>query len=258
MEGGMISSDYDADLPFLAELEQRVRSYAEQTAAVDVHAVAESRVANAGGGSAGRIKPVVKSRRRARVPLGRMTRRTATLTGLLCLLAATALGAGSIFLGGGTARSPSVVVHQGPFVDLANGSAGSDRWGVRIYQRNRDVCRAFVLIEQQAVARCQPEPGPSAAQATLAVSATHSFVFGVAGARVASVLVRSGGSSKGAVTHPLPASARRATGMTGADRYFVISLIRPPEGNGEPLARVVALDSNGDTLGAPETLRREG
>jgi hypothetical protein len=215
------AAHYDPELPFLADLEEQVRAHAERA-----------------------IRPPRRSRRPHPVAL-RMTRRTAVLVGLLCLLAATAFGARAVFSGG----SPSpAAVHQGAFVLVEDGQTGEDRWTLRLYTRGGELCRALVVLDQTASSRCAPAPAPETVGVMSAASARRRYVFGVAGARVDAIRVRAGASQLTVATHALSERQARAAGASSATRYFLAILTRPL-GRPDPPAIVTGLDAAHRRLG---------
>jgi hypothetical protein len=230
----MSAANYDPELPFLAELEQRVHDYAEETAS--------SRLERASSLGAGAAAPARRSR------LVRMTRRTAVLAALLCLLAATALGTRAAFFD--TAPNP-IAVQQGPFVLVASGHASSDRWTLRLYTRDRELCRALVVLDEQASSRCAPAPSARALSVTSAASALHLYVFGVTGDGVRAVAVSAGTASRTVATATLSNAQRHAGGITGAVRYFLVVLPLPLD-SADPTASVTGLDAAHRRLDGPQ------
>jgi hypothetical protein len=223
----MNAAHYDPELPFLADLEKHVRAHAEQT-------LRASRASAQSLSSTPHVWPWG--------PLAaRMTRRTAILVGLLCLLAASALGARNVFFT--TSESP-VVVHQGALVVVARGHEGGEQWTLRLYTRDGQLCRALAVVGEAEASRCAPSPAASKLAVTSVSSARKSYIFGVAGRRVRAVRVHSGHTTLTVETHTPGGRRAHLAGLSSSSRYFVASLQRPL-GNGDPTALVTGVDAAG-------------
>jgi hypothetical protein len=229
----MSAAHYDPELPFLAELEQHVRARAQQS----------ERRRNATTQA-----PATSPRLSAFSPLAaRMTRRTAILVGLLCLIGATALAAGTgLFT---TAQSP-VVNHQGAFVPVASGHDGGEHWTLRLYIRNGQLCRTLVVSGQAEASRCAPNPAAGSIGVTSLLGAQHSYLFGVAGSHVRAVRVRADSSTLTVKTRAIGGERARAAGLPSSARYFVAILTRPL-GAEDPLALLSALGIAHRQIGKP-------
>jgi hypothetical protein len=226
---------YDPELPFLADLEKRVRAYAER---------AETLTTPSGDA----VAPKQRRRTPRRLPL-RAARRTAVLVTLLCLLAATAFGTRAAFFT--SAQSP-IQPHQSRFVALAHGRAGADRWTLRLYARGGQVCSELNVVAQQASSRCVPPPGKTALAASGLTSVARAYVFGTTGARVDTVTVRAGGAPLDIATHPLGKSAR-ALGVPASTRYFV-AVLQPRSGRSARRATLTGRDRVHAPLGRPSVV----
>lgn len=222
---------YDPELPFLVELEGRVRALAEGASTAKVE-----RTPSPG-------RPRLRSLRPRAV---RMTRRTAILAFLLCLAGATAFGARVVLFSPSAERGSSMA----PLL-LARGRQADEAWTLRLYARDGVLCRALIVIAQEAASRCQPAPAPHGIEVTNLVSAHRRYLFGVAGRNVRSVAVRVGPISRVAPTFALPrsksASAQRVAGST---RYYLLVLARPL-GAPDPAAVVTGLDGARARVGDP-------
>ncbi len=219
----MNAAHYDPELPFLSELEQHVRARAQQ---------GERRR------NATTQAPTTGPQLSAFSPVAaRMTRRTAILVGLLCLIGATALAAGTGFFTG--AQSP-VIDSQGAFVPVASGHDGDEHWTLRLYIRNDQLCRMLVISGQAEASRCAPNPAAGNIGVTSLLSAQHSYLFGVAGSHVRAVRVRAGSSTLTVETRAIGGERARAAGLPSSARYFVAALTRPL-GTEDPLVLLSAL-----------------
>jgi hypothetical protein len=185
-----------------------------------------------------------------------MTRRTAILVGLLCLLGASAFGARAVFSGG----SPSpTTVRQGAFVRVAGGQAGEDRWTLRLYTRDGQLCRALVVLDQAESSRCAPVPGANTLGVTSLTSARRRYVFGVVGGRIAAVRVRAGAAALTVPTHALGDPGfgpTRPPGLAPATRYFIAILPRA-SGRHESPALATGLDGANGQVGRSRILCAE-
>jgi hypothetical protein len=231
------AAHYDPELPFLEKLEWHVRARAEHEAREARARPANPRAARISARAGG---PLILGARAARI-----TRRTAILVGLLCLIAATALAAGTgLFTPG---QSP-VVNHQGAFVLVASGHDGIDDWTLDLYVRNGQLCRALAVSGQAEASRCAPDPAVGAIGASGLQGAQHSYLFGVAGARVQAVRVRAGSVSLTVKTGALGGERARAAGLPSSARYFVAVLSRPL-GGADPVAKLTALGAANRRVG---------
>jgi len=259
---------YDPELPFLYALEREIARRAHRAYETREHQrlralreQARTRRGGAGaplGASAGtgarrRGGKADGARRRSLAPAGvRMARRSLTLVALLCLIGASAYGAGRIFSGG--APSPAAVT-QSAFVRVAGGDSGPDRWSLRVYLRGDELCRVLVVADAES-SRCSAPPDSHSLGVTSVVSPTRRYVYGIAGVAVARVSVHAGSAHASAPTRPLGAAAA-AVGLSRRERWFVVILPRPV-GEPDPSATVQAVDAAGNPLGAPVSDCAEG
>lgn len=230
------TAPYDPELPFLVDLEQSVREYAV-------------RAQTAGAQPERAAHPPAQRRRRAGRPVpGRAIRRTAILAALLCLLGATAYGTRvALFTKAPSPSTPS----QTRQLTVADGQAGGDRWTLRVYARGGQLCGELDVLAQQVSSRCAPPPAASALELGTVVSATHVYVFGIAGAGVDAIAVRVGATTDEVPTRTLGGRGAQI-GATPSTRYFAAVMRRGP-GRLQQTATATALDVRRDALGAPQT-----
>jgi len=225
---------YDPELPFLLDLERQLRLRAEHAARRPAASPRQPRRAE---------------RSSLRVTMrGRMVRRTAILGGLLCLLAASALGARSVL---STTTPSPLAVRQGAFVLVASGARGRDSWTLRLYERGGQLCRAFVVAGAEESSRCAPAPSRDSLGVSTLESARYGYLFGVTGLHVHAVGVRIGASMLTVATRPLAGARAAAAGLPHSARYFVAIATRLP-GAEEPPASVTALDPRHRPLGGTQ------
>jgi hypothetical protein len=228
----MSTTGYDPELSFLAELERRVHDYAaqaERSLPARPRAVAVER----------RARPFAPV-------LARMTRRTAILAGLLCLLAATAFGARAVLF----APAPNpLTAGRGTFVPIIKGTSGTDEWSLRLYTSAGQLCRVLTVLPQEVASNCAPAPASGALGVSEVTSILHRFVFGISGGQVRAVDVNAGATQLTRPTRPLDGSQARALGVPRATRYFVAVLSRPL-GEHDPPAFVSGLDAAGRRVGS--------
>jgi hypothetical protein len=238
MEGRMNASGYDPELPFLAELEHRVRAYAEYLDRPMPSLDRQMPLA--------RPAPLRQPRSRAtRAVAARVSRRVAVLATLVCLLGASAFGARAVFF----QSSPNLLaVHQSAFVAVAHGRDGDDQWTMRLYTRDGELCRELTVLPQEASSGCAPAPAPYAMASGGAISILHRFLFGVTGTDVRTVLVSVGDSHLALQTHPLDRAQARTLGVADSTRFFVGALGRPL-GYPDPPAFLSGLDADGRRVG---------
>jgi len=250
-------SAYDPELDFLVKLEREVTRRA--TAAYEMRARAERAKARRSAGK--RDRDAVAAERRAargghgalragsrrgdglRLTGGRVARRSLTLVALLCLIGASAFGAGRIL---DATRSSPADPHRSALVAVASGRSGSDRWSLGVYKRGGELCRVLVVADGE-YSRCSLPPRSRGLAAASALSPTRRYVYGVSGQSVARVLV-SAGEQAGAV-------ATRAIGpsdgvLPRGTRWFVAVLTRPT-GEPDPRALVRAVSAEDRPLGRP-------
>jgi hypothetical protein len=241
-------SAYDPELPFLVALEREIHRAALRTARQG-RAPGRARTATAPLTGEG-VWQRQRERRGAHLRLAgvsRISRRSLTLVALLCLVGASAFGAREIFSGGN--RNPAVV-RQGPPVLAATGRVGSDRWSLRMYRRDAEMCSELAVAETEA-SRCAPTPRPEALTVTSTVSPLRRYVFGVAGAMVAQVSIRVGKSRRLVATRAMTAEQIHV-GLPADTRWFLVNLARPA-GASDPPAFTRGLDSKGHVLDGVQT-----
>jgi hypothetical protein len=221
---------YDPELPFLAELESRVTARAQRAEAE------RSRAAIHRAGPA-RPRPVAPL-------LARMTRRTAILAVLLCVAGATAFGAGS----GLFSSAPRQAQPRSTPVLNAHGAQDGEAWTLSLYAREGRLCRALVVLAQEAASRCEPAPKSAGLDATSLASARRRYVFGVTGTQVRAVDVR-----LGAERRIVPTLGVRSHGHSAATRYFIVIFGRPL-GRPDPPALVTAVDAARDPVGSTRAI----
>jgi hypothetical protein len=214
---------YDPELPFLEALEREVHRSALRAAHLHTRTHARRVERSEPGG------------------ISRIARRSLTLVALICLIGASAFGAGEIL--SGSAPNPNVV-RQGPLVTVASGHAGADAWSLRLYRRDADLCRVLVVAENES-SHCAPAPRAQSLAATSVVSPLRRYVFGVSGNDVAQVSVSVGSSTQTVATHALHVGA---AGLSRGVRWFMAVLDRPA-GASNPPAVVRGIDTEHRALG---------
>jgi len=207
----MSSTPYDPGLPFLAELEGRVHDFAK------AHLETATQTARSP------IPRTPAPRRARRSSPARLVRRTAILVALLCLLGASAFGAGAVLFTG--ALNPPAP-HQSRSVTIANGFSGSTHWSLRVYTRAGQVCSELIILSQQEVSRCAPRPADAALESTGLAGITHSYLFGLVGSRVRNVDVAAGRDSATVATRAL--GKRSHLDIPASTRWFIAVVPRSP------------------------------
>lgn len=234
----MSTTHYDPDLPFLAELEQRVRAAAEESERA--HRASRRAASAAASASAKpRMRPMGRT-------AARITRRTAILVALLCLVGATAFGARSVLFS--SAPSP-LTAGTGSFVSVASGRYGSDVWSMRLYTHAGELCRVLTVLPQEEASGCAPAPSSGVLNVSDVTSILRRYVFGVAGASVRSVSVHAGENVLMLPTHALDAGQARTLGVPPSTRYFM-GVLRRPLDEPDPPAFVTGLSAARRRLGA--------
>jgi hypothetical protein len=198
------------------------------------------------------------SRRGSLRPLGRrVARRSLTLVALLCLIGASAFGAGRLL----TADGPNPAdPRQSAFVQVAEGRSGPDSFSLRLYLRGGELCRALLVADTES-SRCSPRPASDRLGVTSVVSPTRRYVYGVTGARIARVEVRAGEQTSTVYTRPTAAAGETARVLPPGSRWF-LAVLRRPTGEPDPRALVQGLGTDGraltpavsDCAEAPESL----
>lgn len=217
----MTAAHYDPELPFLADLEKHIRARAEQAEQTRARTAQQT----------GHLL--------AMSPLAiRMTRRVPILAGLLLFLAATALGARSLFFNSDH-RNP-LSNRQGASVLVAHALEGGDSWALRLYTRNGQLCRALIVSAQAESSRCASPPRTTQISVSSLQSAQHGYVFGVAGVRVSAVRVSTRQAGVTVATHAVAPAQALAAGLPKSTRFYLAILTRPSSSE-DPPATVTAL-----------------
>ena len=244
---------YDPELPFLYELEREVRRMAWQAARNGrscVRGGAPGKPLQADRGLVGAATGPDSSehggqtrKRRGGLPRtgSRVARRAFVLVALLCLIGASAYGAGHIFA---TAPNPTIV-RRSAFVPVAGGRerTNSDDWSLRLYMRGGELCRVLVVGENES-SRCSMPFGADTFGVTSMVSPTRRYFYGIAGPAVERVEIHAGGLAANVSTQPAPTALARAAGLPRGARWFVAILGRPV-GEPDPPAHVLGIGARG-------------
>jgi hypothetical protein len=246
---------YDPELPFLYELEREVKRLAQQAAGhgrSGAHGEIPSKRLPARFDSAHPVAalatpgPSGHAERRPEHRVGqsrtrtssRVARRTLVLVALLCLVGASAFGAGHILSG---APNPTIV-HRSAFVPVAKGregaseTRGGDSWSLKLYMRGGELCRVLVVGEAES-SRCSAPPGAHTLGVTSVISPTRRYFYGVVGPAVARVEVHAGELASSVSTHSSPPALARAAGLPRGARWFV-AIVGRPVGEPDPPAHV--------------------
>jgi hypothetical protein len=246
---------YDPELGFLKSLEREIKrsalratgrqeiSAGRQEITAGRHVPRRSPSSRAGHAEA----EVVRGRQRRGSQLrgvSRIVRRSLALVALICLVGASAFGAREIFSG---SESNPAVAHQGPFALVTSGRASSDRWSLRLYRRETDLCGVLVVGESES-SRCTPAPQQRSLAVTSLVSPSRRYVFGIAGSAVAEVTVRMDDSALTVATRAPDTTTIRVAGLPGNARWFLASLPRQSGSSGS-IALVRGLDGKHHPLG---------
>jgi len=239
---------YDPELPFLKSLERDIRRSALRAARRHELSSRPDLSSPSPTSSTSHAEAGAWHGRQRRGPqlqgVSRVARRSLTLVALICLIAASAFGAREIF--SGSASSPAVV-RQGPFALVASGKASSDRWSLRLYRREADLCGVLVVGESES-SHCTSVPGQQSLTVTSLVSPSRRYVFGVTGGAVAEVTVHADGSTLAVATHVPAATAIRIAGLPAGAHWFLASVPRQA-GASESAALVRGLDGEHRPLG---------
>ena len=225
---------YDLDLPILAELEQAWYAAAQRaTAPVDA---LEPTV-----GVARRARRRVAARRAA---ANRIARRAVVLTGLGCLVAASAVATRSLV--DTSDRDPTL--RTSATARLAEGTIDGQTWQLSGYRRDEQLCYDLIAAGRVATA-CQPPPTTRELQVDGTLAPLTRIVIGYAGSEIARVRVVEGHQHVVVSTQPLSSIARASAARLPRDlRWFVATL---PRGAGAPSragAHVVGYDRGGRRL----------
>jgi hypothetical protein len=239
---------YDPELPFLYELEREVRRRAIEAAHSHGRQRSPASSANAdltSDPAHRRSGPTPTMTRRTGMgerhqARSRLLRRSLTLVALLCLIGASAFGAGDVL----SNRAPNpAAVNQSAFIRVAGGRAGPDTWSLRLYVRNGEICRVL-LVAEAASSRCSSVPSARTLGVTSVVSPTRRYLYGVSGAAVTRVAIHAGQATVSVPTHALPVATTRAARLPAGVHWFVAVLHRPV-GEPDPQALVRGSSSTG-------------
>lgn len=194
---------YDPELPILAELES-----AWHTAAARVTTPERATPSAAPAPVRSRTRP---RREPWRAVAARGARRAGLLTGLGCLVAASAVATRSLV----APPAPDPTLRTGATVRLAAGRLDGQPWFLDAYRRDRQLCHDLLAGRQVATA-CAAPPPRRGLQVDGTRTATTRVVVGYAGASVARVRLRGEGHDVVVPTHPLPAAASASAGRATA------------------------------------------
>lgn len=241
---------HDPELRFLEVLDREVRLKAERAADLRQQRLQPVLATQRLRGAQTRVAlpaPNARAKRgeASRLAL-RMGRRSLTLMALLCLLGATAYGAGLVL--SNAPRNP-LVQGRGAFALVASGGAGDAAWKLRLYTRGGELCRALSVAETESSA-CAERPSAARVQASSAASPSHRYVFGVTGGKVLGVRVRAGDQTQTLATLAPSAGLRRRAGLPARVRFYVV-VLRDMAASSNRAALVQALGVNGLSLGGP-------
>jgi hypothetical protein len=213
--------DLDPQLPFLAALERSLahdadRIYREHASA------ARARTGRRG------LRPAVTA--------GRVSRRAATLTGLLITVAASAWGASTIVGNHGGAVRSELTTEP---LTVATGAAGPEHWSLQVWRSHGALCTELLVANEEQSA-CGPTPHANQLTALTVTSPTRRYVFGLAPADIAAVDVDASGTAV-VRTHAMPAVSQSAPATRA--RWFLTSVGRSPERSQAPVRVTPAADS---------------
>jgi hypothetical protein len=259
---------YDAELPILAELEGAWRAAAIR--AIEAPADAASAATAARGPrrlapatasalpaperSAAAQRPrrehdVLRTRRGAsahRFDAGRVARRVGVLTGLTCLLAASAVAMRSLV----SDDAPDPTQRTSATVRLASGTVDGSRWFLDAYRRGSETCYDLIAAGRLATA-CEEAPGPRDLHVDGTLGPMTRVVIGLSGSEIRSVRVSEGSEQRVVPTTAVPTrGTARAARLPRGLRFFVATLPRTDAPVGSTSARVVRYDRSGERVGA--------
>lgn len=210
--------ELDPDLPFLAALEQSLLVDARQLYAEHQAAVRERERAH-------------RWRERRAHPALRVSRRTATLTSLLAVIAASAWGASALV---GSGPTPRVAPSDTRPVTIATGTAAHEQWSLQLWRFDGQLCTEL-LVDQQESSNCAAAPTGTQIRSQELESAARRYVFGIAAKDVSAVTITAGHAAVSGQTHPITAVGARHEPVA----WFVSALPRPA-GRGDGRAKVSA------------------
>jgi len=185
-----------------------------------------------------RARPRARWRDRVSV---RVTRRALVLVGLVCLIGASALAGHSVLSGSPQKTSPPTL--------LASGGSGLTSWQLESYVYRGTSC--YALFAGGTVAsKCQATPGRDGVNALSAVDPNERLVAGLAGNRVATVLIEVG-KHRILDTTQSQRSGTRAVGLAHQMRWFVAIIPSKTSAAASPPARLTPRAPDGRSLGPP-------
>ncbi|MDO8209335.1 hypothetical protein [Conexibacter sp. CPCC 206217] len=241
---------YDLDLPILAELEQAWCAAAQRAIGPSAaHAPAADRVHAPATVSAPAHSPGIAVRTRGRAAArreaaGRIARRVLVLTGLGCLVAASAVATRSLVDTGGS----DPTLRTSATARLASGMIDGQHWLLNGYRRDHQLCHDLIAAGRVATA-CQPPPSARELQIDGTLAPLTRIVIGYTGDEIDRVAVIEGRRRVIVPTQPLTSAAgARAARLPRELRWFVALL---PRGDGAPShagAEVVSYDQDGVRL----------
>jgi hypothetical protein len=166
----------------------------------------------------------------------RVARRSAVVLVLLCLIGGVALAARFGGGGGSAHTSPATL-----------GVSDALGWRLSAYRDRGRLCLAFT-VGAELTSKCGPNLRRGELWAASALGGERRYVVGLAGAGVAAVEVRAGGSRAiGPARAPLDPDAARSAGLPARTRWFVVSV--PRRRAGRAPARAFTLDGRNRRLG---------
>lgn len=233
-----VNTPYDPELPILAELEQSWRLVARRALEPEPAPVAAAAAAPAAAAT-----PAAPARRR-RGSAARVARRAVVLTGLGCLVAASAVATRSLVDG----RENDPTLRTSRTVRLADGRVDGQPWLLDGYRRDAEVCYDLVAAGRVATG-CRRAPGPRELHIDGTLAPLTRVVIGIVGAEVARVRVSDGAERASAPTRALTSTpGARAAQLPRAVRWFVVTVPRPRSGAQSAGARVTGYDERGQAL----------
>ncbi len=232
-----VNTPYDSELPILAELERSWTLAAQSSSLVGERAAVgrERGAAARERAGAARARGAARRERSARV-----ARRALALTGLGCLVAATAVATRSFV----DAGEQDPTLRDGPTVRLAAGTLPDGDWQLDGYRRGDELCHDLVAAGQVATG-CRPLPGARELHVDGTLSPRTRVVVGFGGELLTRVRVTAGATQAIVTTHALTtADGAGASSLPRAVRWFSVTLPRPA-GSSPRRAAVTGYDVDG-------------
>lgn len=205
-------SPYDARLPILAELEEKLESAAR---------------AHQQATQSKRQSPVAVERGSWTARL-RAPRRVAILAAVIFLVGATATATVSIW------RSNSVPVSEQVVIEEGDAPVPHQ---FEVHTLGQRLCATF-LLSDAVNSTCLHPVREAEAMVYLLKGSFNDFVYGIAGPAASSVAINTPTGSPRVPAHPLPAKARDALPRARGLRYFVTSVPRSERESGSVAIRV--------------------